>query len=160
MTDVVIARVVHVLAVVLWIGGVGMVTTVLLPTIRRSWPAEQRFAVFHALEQRFASQARVTTALVGISGLYMVWRLDAWSWFKMPSFWWMHAMFLIWLLFTLMLFVIEPHFLERLLVRRASSAPEATFRAVEWLHRVLLALSLLTVAGAVAGSQGVNLLAW
>ena len=34
MTDIVLARVVHVLAVVLWIGGVGMVTTVLLPAIR------------------------------------------------------------------------------------------------------------------------------
>ena len=160
MTDVVVARVVHVLAVVLWIGGVGMVTTVLLPTIRRSYPAEQRFQAFHALEKRFASQARVTTALVGLSGLYMVWRLEAWSWFQMAGFWWMHAMVLVWLVFTLMLFVIEPLFLEDLLARRAAAAPEATFRKVEWLHRVLLALSLLAIAGAVAGSQGVNLLAW
>ncbi len=60
-----------------------------------------------------------------------------------------------------MLFVIEPLFLEDLLEqRRAASAPEATFRKVEWLHRILLALSLFAVAGAVAGSQGVNLLAW
>lgn len=159
MTDVVLARVVHVLAVVLWIGGVGMVTTVLLPTIRRSYPAEQRFSAFHALEKRFANQARVTTALVGLSGLYTVWRLDAWSWFQQAGFWWMHAMVLVWLLFTLMLFVIEPLFLDELLARRAASAPEATFRRVEWLHRILLALSLLTVAGAVAGSEGVNLLA-
>lgn len=160
MTDVVMARVVHVLAVVLWVGGVGMVTTVLLPAIRRSYPADQRFQAFHALEKRFANQARVTTALVGLSGLYMVWRLDAWSWFQMAGFWWMHAMVLVWLLFTLMLFVIEPLFLEQLLARRAASAPEATFRTIERLHRILLALSLVAIAGAVAGSQGVNLLAW
>jgi uncharacterized membrane protein len=160
MTDVVVARVVHVLAVVLWVGGVGMVTTVLLPAIRRSYPAEQRFQAFHDLEKRFANQARVTTALVGLSGLYMVWRLDAWSWFQMAGFWWMHAMVLVWLLFTLMLFVIEPLFLEQLLARRAASAPEATFRIIERLHRILLALSLVAIAGAVAGSQGVNLLAW
>lgn len=160
MSDVVLARVIHVLAVVLWIGGVGMVTTVLLPAIRRSSPPEQRFAAFHALEKRFANQARVTTALVGASGLYMVWRLDAWSWFQTASFWWMHAMVAVWLLFTLMLFVIEPLFLERLLARRAASAPEATYRMVEWLHRVLLVLSLLTIAGVVAGSQGVNLFNW
>ena len=30
---------------------------------------------------------------------------------------------------------------------------------LEWLHRVSLAWSLVTVAGAVVGSQGVNLLA-
>jgi hypothetical protein len=34
--DIVIARIVHVLAVVLWIGGVGFVTTVLFPAVRRS----------------------------------------------------------------------------------------------------------------------------
>jgi len=160
MTDVVLARVVHVLAVVLWIGGVGMVTTVLLPAIRNSWPPDQRFQAFHTLEKRFARQARVTTALAGASGFYMVWRLDAWSWFRTASFWWMHAMVLTWLLFTLMLFVIEPLFLERWLDRRAASAPEATYRAVEWLHYVLLGLSLLTVAGAVAGSLGVDLFGW
>lgn len=160
MTEVVLARALHVLAVVLWIGGVGMVTTVLLPSIRRSWPAEQRFQAFHALEQRFANQARLTTVVAGASGFYMVWRLDAWSWFRAPGFWWMHAMVTVWLLFTLMLFVIEPLFLERLLARRASSAPEATYRAIEWLHRVLLVLSLLTIAGVVAGSQGIDLLGW
>jgi uncharacterized membrane protein len=34
MDDVTIARALHVLSVVLWIGGVGFVTTVLLPTVR------------------------------------------------------------------------------------------------------------------------------
>ncbi len=160
MIDLVLARVVHVVCVVLWIGGVGMVTTVLLPAIRRSSPPERRFQAFHSLEQRFAAQARVTTLLAGASGVYMVWRLDAWRWFRAGGFWWMHAMVVTWLLFTLMLFVFEPLFLQRLLARRAASAPEATYRLVEWLHRALLGLSLLTVAGAVAGSQGVDLLAW
>jgi uncharacterized membrane protein len=160
MTDVVLARVVHVLAVILWIGGVGMVTTVLLPAIRRSWPVAQRFQVFHTLEARFARQARVTAVAAGASGFYMVWRLDAWSWFGSAAFWWLHAMVVTWLLFTLMLFVIEPWFLERLRARRAAAAPEATFRAIEWLHRGLLALSWLTTAGAVAGSVGADLFGW
>jgi hypothetical protein len=32
--------------------------------------------------------------------------------------------------------------------------PEATFKIIEWLHRVLLLISLITVLGAVAGSHG------
>jgi uncharacterized membrane protein len=36
MDDVVIAWALHVLAVVIWIGGVGMVTMVVLPAIRRA----------------------------------------------------------------------------------------------------------------------------
>ncbi len=160
MTDFAVARALHVLAVVLWIGGVSMVTTVLLPAIRQMHQPAQRFPVFHALEQRFARQARWTTMLAGASGFYMIWRLDAWSRFRSAGFWWMHAMVLTWLVFTLMLFVIEPLFLERLLAKWAASSPEAMFRFLEWLHRGLLVLSLLTIAGAVAGSNGINLFAW
>ena len=64
------------------------------------------------------------------------------------------------LAFTVMLFVIERLFLERVLVRLAASAPESTYRVVEWLHRLLLSLSLLTVARAVAGSIGVDSFSW
>jgi hypothetical protein len=35
MYDVTIARALHVVSVVIWIGGVGFVTTVLLPAVRR-----------------------------------------------------------------------------------------------------------------------------
>jgi uncharacterized membrane protein len=160
VTGLLLARVLHVLAVVLWIGGVGMVTTVLLPAIRRSYAPPERLAAFHTLEARFARQAKVTTAVAGISGFYMAWRLDAWDRFRSVDFWWMHAMVLTWLLFTAMLFVIEPLFLERVLARRAVTAPEATYRLIEWLHRLLLALSALTIAGAVAGSAGGNLFGW
>jgi len=157
MTDFGIARAIHLVMVVLWIGGVGMVTTVLLPRIRRTHPPAQRLAEFHALEARFASQSRWTTGLAGLSGLYMIWRIDAWDRFGVASFWWMHAMVLTWFIFTVMLFIAEPLFLHRLLRRRAAREPEATYRLVERVHWVLLAISLMTVAGAAAGVAGVNL---
>jgi uncharacterized membrane protein len=160
MTDIGLALAVHVVAVVLWIGGVGVVATVLMPEIGRSRPPSERFPAFHALEKRFARQARVTTMLAGVSGLYMTWRLDVWSWFASAATWWMPAMALIWLIFTLMLFVIEPLFLDRWLARRAVSKPAATFQWIQRLHHVLLGLSLLTIAGAIAGVQGVNLFRW
>ena len=126
MIDFGIARALHLISVVLWIGGVGMVTTVLLPSIRRTVAPAQRFAAFDAMESRFAAQARWTTALAGASGFYMVWRIDAWDRFTSGAFWWMHAMVFTWFVFTLMLFVAEPWFLNRLLERRAARAPEAT----------------------------------
>ena len=64
-----IARVVHVLSVVLWIGGVGLVTTALLPAMRRFPDPAQRAAVFEAVEGRFGAQARITVLLAGLSGL-------------------------------------------------------------------------------------------
>jgi uncharacterized membrane protein len=160
MTDIALALAVHVVAVVLWIGGVGVVATLLMPEIGRSRPPGERFAAFHALEKRFTRQGRITTMLAGASGLYMTWRLDAWSWFASAATWWMPAMLLVWLIFTLMLFVVEPLFLQRLLSRRAALDPAAAFLWMQRLHHVLLGLSLLTIAGAVAGVQGVNLFHW
>ena len=152
MDDIAIARAIHVLSVVLWIGGVAFVTTVLLPSLRRR-PAEERLDAFDALERRFSQQARVTTLVAGVSGFYMVVRLDLWDRFHATAFWWMHAMLVVWLLFTAMLFIAEPLFLHRWLAARARQAPTSTFRLVEWLHRCLLTLSLLTILGAVAGSH-------
>ena len=154
MDETAIARALHVLAVVLWIGGVAFVTTVLLPAVRRLKMPDERLAFFDAIERRFAWQARITTVLTGLTGLDMLVRLDLWDRFLAPSYWWMHAMVLVWLLFTVMLFVAEPLFLHRWLHAKAEADPDATFRLVENLHRILLALSLITVLGAVAGSHG------
>jgi uncharacterized membrane protein len=154
MDDLTIARIVHVLAIVLWIGGVGLVTTVLLPAVRGfKSPAEQA-GFFALVEHRFGRQARLTTLLAGASGFYMVYRLDAWHRFASLDAWWMHAMVGVWLLFTLVLFVAEPLFLHRWFAARAAVAPAATLRLVQRLHWLLLALSLAAVAGAVAGSHG------
>ncbi len=133
------------------------VTTVLLPAVRRLRAPEERLAFFDAVERRFAWQARVTTFVAGLTGLDMLMRLDLWDRFLSASYWWMDAMVFVWLLFTLMLFVAEPLFLHRWLMARAKAEPEATFRRVERLHRLLLTLSLITVLGAVAGSHGLLL---
>ncbi len=154
MDDVTIARIIHILAIVFWIGGVAMVTTVLLPAVRRFKSPAERLQFFDMVERRFANQSRISTLLAGVSGLYMVWKLDAWDRFVEASFWWMDAMVLVWLIFTLMLFVAEPLFLHRWLEARAKAAPEATFRLVARLHWALLTLSLLTVIGAAAGAHG------
>ena len=108
MDEIAIARTLHVLAVVLWIGGVAFVTTVLLPAVRRFKSPQERLAFFDAIERRFAWQARGTTLLAGLTGLYMLSRLDLWGRFQIASYWWMHAMVIVWLIFTMMLFVLEP----------------------------------------------------
>ena len=66
----------------------------------------------------------------------------------------MHAMVFVWIVFTVMLFVAEPLFLHRWFITKATEDPERTFLLIERLHRILLAISILTVLGAVAGSHG------
>jgi len=154
MDDIAIALALHVLSIVLWIGGVGFVTTVLLPAVRQLKSPEERLAFFDAVERRFAWQARATVLIAGLSGFYMTDRLGLWQSFLVPAYWWLDAMTAIWALFAVMLFLAEPLFLHRWLHDRARSRPEATFRLVARMHWTLLLLSLITVLGAVAGIHG------
>ncbi len=156
MNEFILARVIHVLSVVLWIGGVAMVTTVLLPTLARMQSPSEAMTFFGNFRRRFAAQARYTTLLVGLSGFYMVYALDAWYRFAEWQYWWMHTMIFIWLVFSVMLFVTEPRARRR---QSQSNMPAQnvsvdTFVKIQRMHLILLSLSLITVAGAVAGSHG------
>jgi uncharacterized membrane protein len=154
MEGAVIARVLHVLGVVLWIGGVAFVTVVLLPAVKRLREPAERVELFEKVEAGFARQARVTTLVTGLSGIYLVQRLGAWDRFTDLHYWWMHAMVLVWGLFTLILFVLEPLWLHRWFRERAQRDPGGTLAIIARLHWLLLAASLVTVAGAAAGSHG------
>lgn len=150
--DLELARALHVLAVVFWIGGVGFVTTVVIPAIRRDNPPLRRLSAFLRVEGSFAWQARISVAVAGLSGLWLIAGFDAWGRFGAPSYWWMHAMVGVWTIYALMLFVLEPLFMHRLLVR--TRRPDRAFRLMEIMHWALLAASLTTIFGAVAGAHG------
>lgn len=150
--DFTIARIVHVIAVLMWIGGVAFVTTVILPAIRRDQSAPDRLAAFHRIENGFARQARIWVLLAGASGFWMVWRTVMWNRFADARFWWMWAMLLLWLAFALMLFVLEPLFLHRRMA--ASPDPQGDFRRMEKMHRLLLAAATIASIGAIGGSHG------
>lgn len=149
----IVARAVHVLAIVVWIGGVWLITTLLLPAMRQH-PPEQWLRDFEAIEQRFAPQARIALIIALLSGLYMIDEYDLWDRFAHPQFWWMHVMVAVWALYALMLFVLEPLVLRRVLHRRAIAAPAATLSLMLWFHRVVLFLALAAIFAAVGGAHG------
>jgi uncharacterized membrane protein len=152
MDDFAVARVLHVLAVLFWIGGVAFVTLVLLPWVKREHDPDDRLAAFHSVEGRFAPQARLWVGLAGLSGLWMIYRADLWSRFADARFWWMHAMVLVWLAFAVILYLAEPLALHRRM--KQSATPSADFRRLVLGHRILLTLSLIALVGAVGGSHG------
>lgn len=149
----IVARVIHILAVVVWIGGVWLVTTVLLPGMRRK-PAEDWVREFETIERRFAPQARIAVLLTLLSGLYMIHEYALWDRFTQGAFWWMHLMVGVWLLFAALLFFVEPLIFRRVVHRGAKSAPSATLASMIWLHRVMLGLAMLAVFAAAGGSHG------
>lgn len=154
MESFIIARVIHILSVVIWIGGVAMVTMVILPSIKKLYSGKEQITTFEAIEGRFAKIAQITTILTGLSGFYMIHVLDAWERYLNPSFWWIHAMTLIWGIFSIVLFIAEPFFLHKIIQNQGMKNPDLTMKIMQRAHWILLTLSLITTAGAVAGSHG------
>lgn len=155
MNDIVIARALHVLAVVHWIGGMFMVTAVTLPSVARLAEPERRIALFESIEGAFSWQAKISVTLAGVTGFYITHRLDGWSRFLDPSFWWMHAMLAVWALFTFVLFVAEPLFLHDWFRRAAAKDAAATFALTQRFHWALLTVSLVVIGAAMLGAHGV-----
>ena len=149
-----LARVIHVIAVILWIGGVAMVTTVIIPAVKNIKSKEEQIKTFEELEGRFALQAKITTLVTGITGFYMLYAIDGWDRYFDLKFWWLHAMTLVWILFSLVLYILEPFVLHKLFKEYAAKNPSKTFAFMHKVHWLLLLLSLITTAGAVAGSHG------
>ena len=152
----VVARIVHILAVVMWIGGVAFVTTVLIPSLRSLEQKDNRLQLFERLEGRFGFQAKITTLLTGLSGLWMLDYLNAWSRYLDPQFWWIHLMTAVWFIFTLVLFVLEPLFLHKFFHQLAEKDSDSAFKKLHIMHIVLLSISLLAIAAAMAGAHGLS----
>jgi uncharacterized membrane protein len=155
MDDISVARAVHVLSVIHWMGGVAFVTMVVLPAIMAIAEPHRRLALFEAVESRFSAQVKVSVPLAGLSGAYMAERLDDWERFLRPSNWWLMAMALLWLLFMAILFVVEPFVLAGRFRRWTASDPDGTFRLLQRAHWLLLSAGAVVASAAVLGAHGV-----
>lgn len=153
MDDLLIARLLHVIAIVIWIGGMAFVTLVVLPLARRQPTTEQKLALFEAVEQPFSRIARWAVGIAGLSGIWMLRNRELWYRFTEPSYWWLWAMGLLWLVFAVMLYIAEPLYLHRAFHRWAKQSPQPAFAWAFRLHLLLLGIALVTIAGAVYGSH-------
>ena len=149
-SDFVLARVLHVIAVIIWIGGVAFVTTVLIPAIRKTQSPENRLQIFEILESKFSFQAKFTTLLAGVTGFYMLHIMNGWSSMQ----WWIYLMVFVWAIFTAVLFIFEPLFLHKWFHKQAIINSEKSFLVLQIMHIILLIISLLAVFGGVAGVHG------
>ena len=92
--------------------------------------------------------------LAGLSGLYMLIKMNAWDRFLYPSFWWMHLMVGVWALFALMIYVLEPIAIHRQFHELALRQPHRAFAMAQRLHMAALTISVIAIGAAVLGAHG------
>ena len=149
-----LARAIHVLSVVHWIGGLAIVTTIVLPAAKQMEKPQDALASFEMFERRFAGQARWSVALAGISGAYMFG--SSYEWYRLfeRSHWWLQLMIAVWLLFTLMLFLLEPLLLHDMFRRFALENPKRAYEIALRLHAMALLASVVVIGAGVMGAHG------
>lgn len=152
--DLALARAIHILALVHWIGGVAAVTTIILPRARELPDARDALAAFEAFERRFARQARISILLAGLSGVYMLVKIDAWDRFQYASFWWMHLMVGVWALFALMIYIVEPIVIHKLFHDFALREKDRAFALAALFHAIALLVSAIAIGAGVLGAHG------
>jgi len=136
-----------------WAGGVGMVTTVVIPIVRRSPSSVNSVDMFEAIQKRLAWLARFMILIAGGSGFYMLDFIDGWSRYSELQYWWIHFMTFVWALFMFVFLVAEPVFLHRLFAKYVKIKLAKTFVFVQVVDLFMLTLSLVAVGAAVANNN-------
>ena len=150
--------IIHVLAVILWIGGLAFVTILIFPSLYKMQEALQKVLFFQRIEHRFAPLARIYSATVGITGIVM---LVHTGWYKLlftGEGLFLTIMFLIWVFWIVMLFGLEPLVIKKMLESMAKSGDkmeiDSVFKRMNVMHWVLLFVSMVAAASGIIFAHG------
>ncbi len=149
-----ILHIIHIITVVVWIGGLSFITLLILPLIIDMDDPLQKALLFQRIEHKFAPMARIYNIIVGISGFVMVYLT---GWYKLyPTYKGLPLliMTLIWVMWFIMLFGLEPviirKMLDRMVKRNEKMEIENIFRLMNRMHFILLLLSFIAIIAGVA----------
>lgn len=151
-------HIIHLLTVIIWIGGLTFITLLVLPMLIEMDDPLQKAILFQRIEHRFAPRARAYNVIVGITGFTMVYQT---GWYKLyltrkgiPLL----VMTLIWLLWFVMLFGLEPVIIRKMLHRMTSKGEkmeiERIFGRMNRMHKILLVLSFVASLAGIAFGHG------
>lgn len=143
----------HVLGVVVWIGGVAFVTMIVFPMLLKMDGSLEKVLFFQSLEHRFAKIAKATVALVGLTGFWLLHLTGEWPLLFTPSGIGPTIMLIVWSLYVLIL-LFEGKLFQLLFGVKAQQDPTKIFRALTVFHWVVLTLSLLAVGVGVWAAHG------
>jgi hypothetical protein len=74
--------------------------------------------------------------------------------FHHASFWWLHLMVVVWVLFAVMIYVLEPLVIHRRFHDFAMKDKDSAFALAARLHAIALCVALVAIAAGVLGAHG------
>jgi len=142
MLDYVIALTIHVISVIIWIGGVAFVTMVTFPMIQRGSSSLEQVMMFQGTEHRFGKIAKTMVILAGLSGLYLI-KVKGMSF----GVW---VMIILWVVYASLLFGLEKMIFKKLFGKPSDQIDtKKIFSLLQGFHWIVLTLSFLAVTAGI-----------
>jgi len=154
----IIMHIIHLLTVILWIGGLAFITTMVFPIIIATKDPLGKVLLFQKIERRFAGTARIYNLITGASGIIMVllmgWQSALFTKAGIPLL----VMAAIWVFWFVMLFGLEPLVIKKMLERMMKNSEkmdiDGVFARMNRMHWILLAASLIAATGGAIFAHG------
>lgn len=154
-------HIIHLLTVIIWIGGLAFVTIIILPMAINTKDSLQKVLTFQRVEHRFAKLARIYNVVTGVSGFIMLYLS---GWHKMlftrqgiP----LTFMTMTWVFWFVMLWGLEPIVIKKMLDKMLKSGEkmdiDGVFLKMNRLHWFMVALSLAAAAAGALTAHGTAL---
>lgn len=139
----IIALVIHVISVVIWIGGVAFVTMITFPMIQRAENSLEQVMMFQGVEHRFSKIAKVLVILTGLTGLSLLYE-------KGLSFgvW---VMIVLWTVYAALLFGLEKLIFKKLFSPQTDEQYDTkkVFTILQTFHWIVLLVSFFAIAAGI-----------
>lgn len=144
---------IHVLGVVIWIGGVAFVTMVVFPMIMRMEGSIEKMIFFQGVEHRFANIAKISVGVVGITGAWLLYLTGQWRTLFTAAGIAPTLMVIVWTMYVFVL-LFEAHLFKLIFRGEAQQDTSKVFARLSAFHWVVLGLGLLAVAVGVWAGHG------
>lgn len=143
----------HVFGVVIWIGGVAFVTMIVFPMLTKMENSLEKVLFFQGIEHRFARTAKVSLAVVGLTGLWLLYDTGEWRMLFSMAGIGPTLMLAVWSFYLLVL-LFEAKIFGILFSGKEGQDADKVFVLLSRFHWVVLGLSLLAVGVGVWAGHG------
>lgn len=148
-----ILLILHVICVIVWIGGVAFVTMVIFPMMYQTEGSLEKALMFQRVEHRFAGMVKWLIAIVGATGLYLLYAQYGFGILLQTRGIGILIMLFAWALYTTVI-LSERKIFGRLFADPEKIDMDKALKMINVMHWFLLIISFTAVAGGVWFGHG------
>lgn len=143
---------IHVLSMVMWIGGVTFVTMIIFPVLSRMEDSMAKVSFFIGFEKRFQLLAKILIIIVGLTGLLLFLQRGGFGGLTSEESFLLGYKFFIWLFYLVLLFGAEKRLMATLI--SPNTTPEKAFKKLSIFHWIVMILSLIAIMAGIRLVRG------